>query len=210
MNLLFDLLDVSLGFLAGLLFEVFDLLVKVRLDFALLAGKLDLVLIPRLSDLVSQFLAGELPLVDFRLINLLLPLEFLHAENILFEFANRDFTFGQLIRTLCLHLVQGRVHFTSLFVGTFLLLLFKLENLVSQLELFAHLGSIFDSKFFNYVLFLLDLGFELLHQAVIFSAPIMIGYNNRGKTYFLVMATSLSLIEFFSDGRSLVKRLVNE
>ena len=207
MNLLLYLLDVSLCLLAGLLFEVFNLFVKVRFNLALFAGKLDLVLVLCLPDLVSQLLTRELPLVYLCFINLLLPLELLHAQNVLLELTNRDFTLCQLILPLSFHRIQISLHFTSLLIGTFLLLFLKFKDFVAQLKLFTHFGSIFYGQFLDNVLFFLDLGFELLNQSVVLSSP-DISYMIRSKTltYFLVMATSLSLIEFFKDGKSLTKR----
>lgn len=57
MNLLFNLLDVSLGFLRGLLFEVLNLLVEVSLNFTFFARQIDLVRVFGLPNLISELLA---------------------------------------------------------------------------------------------------------------------------------------------------------
>lgn len=114
-NALLDLLDVTLSFLRGLLFENFNLLIEVRLNGSLFTSQFDLVLILGLCDLVGQFSAGQLPLVDLSLVDLLLPLELFHGQNLFLKLLDLDLSILLLNFTFDVNLLDFSGHLSLSF-----------------------------------------------------------------------------------------------
>jgi len=114
-NTLLDLLNVTLSFLRGLLFENFNLLIEVRLNGSLFTSQFDLVLILGLCDLVGQFSAGQLPLVDLSLVDLLLPLELFHGQNLFLKLLDLDLSILLLNFTFDVNLLDFSGHLSLSF-----------------------------------------------------------------------------------------------
>jgi hypothetical protein len=171
MDTLFNLLDVALSFLGGLLFENFNLFIEVSLNSTFLSSKFYLILIFSLGDFVSQLVAGQLPLVDFSFVNLLFPLKLFHGGNLFLKLLDFDFTVLQFNVSISLSFLNICLIFDSSLHDSLLLGSSLLENFVSELELLPHHLSIFGCEFFNDILLLFYLSLELLNQTVILSTP---------------------------------------
>lgn len=152
----------SLGLLAGLLLELFELLLVLRLNFDLHLGELNLVLVFGLSDLLLEHGAVVLPLGQFELVQegflcdvrvrLVLFFDFLDGNLALFHFG----------AGLVSKLIDITLHILHRFIGQLLVLLLKVEHFVAQHQQLLHFVCVSHGELLNNLLLLFALLLELL------------------------------------------------